>query len=153
MHNHHAKSVLLACAFIFFVASVSDGQEFSRLRTSVNQAASNSRIQFGEDQFEEYERQLNAILLTRIDAESEFVGEIVDRVRTGALPPRLVQTTFQWIRIRRPDTRYPFVYFEKVLRLQATRLALGEEIPAFDYTVYLREISNGSNTSRRQFER
>lgn len=125
----------------FAVESVEAQERFSRPRTSVNQAASNSRQQFGESQFEEYERQLNALLLTRIDAEKAFVAGVVEKVRTGAIPSRLVQTSFQWVRVKRPQTRYPFVFFEKVIRLQAAQLGLQDEIPAFDYDSYLNEIT------------
>ena len=134
-------AVMFCCFSTLSVQDAEAQERFSRPRTSVNQAAANSRQQFGEAQFEEYERQLNALLLTRIDAEKAFVAGVVDKVQTGAIPSRLVQTSFQWVRVKRPHTRYPFVFFEKVIRLQAAQLGLEEEIPAFDYDSYIDEIT------------
>ena len=87
-------------------------------------------------QFAEFERQLNAMLKTRRDEEREFVGSVVDQIRAGQLPSKLVTTSFEWVRNKRPTTKYPFVYFERVLRLQAGRLGLGSQIPSFNYAVY-----------------
>lgn len=90
---------------------------------------------------EEYEKRLNAILRTRLDAEKEFVKKVVQLVREEKLPRKLVDTSFKWVRNRRPDTNYPFVYFERVLRLQAKRLKY--DIPPFDYDVYRAGRSRG----------
>lgn len=90
-------------------------------------------------QLVEYERQLNALLLTRRTEEKEFVGKVVDQIRVGAIPSKLVTTSFEWVRNKRPGTKYPFVYFEKVLRLQATRIGLGSEIPPFDFSIFSQE--------------
>lgn len=86
--------------------------------------------------FIEYERQLNAMLKTRRDEEKRFVAEVINQIRLEKIPSKLVTTSFEWVRNKRPDTEYPFVYFERVLRLQAKRLQLGSEIPAFDYRIY-----------------
>jgi hypothetical protein len=91
---------------------------------------------FNPAQCIEYERQLNAILLTRRDEEKVFVGRVVAQIKAGKLPSKLVQTSFQWVRKKRPNTDYPFIYFEKVLRLQAAKLELEEEVPEFDYSIY-----------------
>ncbi len=105
---------------------------------------------FNPAQFIEYERQLNALLKTRRDEEKLFVGQVVAQIRLGKIPSKLVQTSYQWVRNKRPDTNYPFIYFEKVLRLQAAKLKLEKEVPVFDYSVYLsagqraREASNSS---------
>ena len=87
-------------------------------------------------QFAEFERQLNAILKTRRVEEKEFVGSVVEQIRVGALPSKLVTTSFEWVRNKRPTTKYPFVYFERVLRLQAGRLGLGSQVPPFNFAVY-----------------
>ena len=92
--------------------------------------------QFNPAQFDEYERQLNALLLTRRDEEKEFIGKVVLQVREGKIPSKLVQTSYQWIRNERPNTNYPFIYFEKVLRLQAGKLKLEDDIPPFDFSIY-----------------
>lgn len=86
--------------------------------------------------FLEYERQLNAMLKTRRDEEKIFVAEVINQIRLEKIPSKLVTTSFEWVRNKRPDTEYPFVYFERVLRLQAKRLHLGKEIPEFDYRIY-----------------
>ena len=87
-------------------------------------------------QFAQYEEQLNAILLTRFDHEKEFVEEMVDQVQAGNLPPRMVSTSFQWVRTRRPGTRYPFVYFQQVMTMQANRLGIDQFVPEFDFGRY-----------------
>ena len=88
--------------------------------------------------FKDYEERLNAILKTRLDAEREFVQKVVAKVKAGTLPERLVETSFKWVLNKRPDTNYPFVYFERVLRLQAKKLELEAHVPRFDYDVYRR---------------
>ena len=107
---------------------------------------------FGPAQFKEYERQLNAILKTRRDEEKEFVGKIVELVRLGQIPSRLVSTSYQWTRQKRPDTNYPFVYFERVLRIQAKALGLEKEIPPFDFSIYKSagQKTDGQNGSAGQ---
>ena len=87
-------------------------------------------------QFFEFERQLNAMLKTRRDEEQEFIGLVVNQIRLGRIPSRLVSTSFEWVRNKRPTTKYPFIYFERVLRLQAERLGLESEIPPFDFSIY-----------------
>ena len=91
---------------------------------------------FESEQFVEYERQLNAMLKTRHDEEKKFVNKIVGKVRLGKIPSRLVSTTYSWVRNKRPDTNYPFVYFERVIRIQAKAIGLEDEIPPFDYSIY-----------------
>ncbi len=91
---------------------------------------------FDASQFEEYERQLNAMLKTRYDQEKKFVSQIVAQVRLGKIPSRLVSTSYSWVRNKRPDTNYPFVYFERVIRIQAKAINLEKEIPKFDYSMY-----------------
>jgi len=107
---------------------------------------------FNPAQFEEYERKLNAILKTRRDEEKAFVAAVVEKVKTGKLPSQLVQTSFQWARNERPDTNYPFIYFERVLRLQAGKIDLAAEVPPFDYSIYgsAGQRINGQNLNAGQ---
>lgn len=100
----------------------------------------NASAQEVELRFEDYEQRLNAILKTRRDEEKEFVERVVNKVKDGAIPERLVETSFKWVQNKRPDTNYPFVYFERVLRIQAKRLELEREIPPFDYDIYKRRV-------------
>ena len=98
-------------------------------------------------QFFEFERQLNAMLKTRRDEEKEFIGLVVNQIRLGRIPSRLVSTSFEWVRNKRPTTKYPFVYFERVLRLQAERVGLDNEIPPFDFSIYSETNVTQSNAS------
>lgn len=83
-----------------------------------------------------YEQQLNAILRARLPEERAFVASVVRMVGEGELPRGVVNTSFAWIRKRRPYTNYPFFYFERVLRLQTSRLEIA--IPPFDFSIYQR---------------
>jgi hypothetical protein len=91
---------------------------------------------FTNAQFVEYERKLNALLKTRANEEKKFVNQIVLQVKLGKIPSRLVSTSYQWGRTKRPNTNYPFIYFEKVIRIQAKAMKLEKEIPPFDYSIY-----------------
>lgn len=93
-----------------------------------------------ELRFEDYEERLNAILKSRRDEERDFVKKVVDKIKAGAIPERLVETSYKWVLNERPDTKYPFVYFERVLRIQAKRLELEREVPPFDYDIYKRRV-------------
>lgn len=95
---------------------------------------------FNPAQYVQYERQLNAILKTRRDEEKKFVHEVVVKVREGKIPAKLVNTSFDWVRKKRPTTNYPFIYFERVLRLQADRLKIGDEVPDFDFSIYQKPV-------------
>ena len=88
------------------------------------------------------------MLKTRRDEEKEFIGLVVNQIRLGRIPSRLVSTSFEWVRNKRPTTKYPFVYFERVLRLQAGRVGLENEIPPFDFSIYSETNVTQSNASR-----
>ena len=103
---------------------------------------------FTAEQFVEYERTLNSVLRTRRDEEKKFIAEVVRQVRIGRIPSKLVSTSYGWIRNKRPTTNYPFIYFERVIRLQAERANLASEIPAFDFSIY---SSPGQAAGRRSF--
>lgn len=100
---------------------------------------------FTAEQFVEYERQLNALLKTRRDEEQLFIAGVVRQVREGNIPSKLVSTSYSWVRTKRPNTNYPFIYFERVLRLQAQAAGLEDEIPVFDLSIY---SSAGQNPFR-----
>lgn len=88
------------------------------------------------EQVQEYERQLNAILKTRRDEEKAFVAAIVEKVRTRKIPSQLVSTSFRWVQENRPSSKYPFIYFVRVLRLQAEKIGLADEIPVFEFKTF-----------------
>ena len=97
---------------------------------------------FTDQRFAKYEQQLNAILKTRRPEEREFIEKITANVRAGTLPSRLIQTSFRWVQKKRPKSNFPFIYFEKVLRLQAAKAEIPETIPPFDFGIYL-EFDSG----------
>ena len=92
--------------------------------------------------FVQYESQLNAILKTRLNEEREFVEGVVDQVREGNLSTRLINTSFKWVRNKRPNVKNYFVYFERVLRILANSQGVGEFIPNFDPNVYSQTVTN-----------
>ena len=118
--------VLFACSIIVCLLASSHPSQADEL----------SATNFTPDQFIEYEKQLNALLRTRRDEEQVFIRSVVRQVRLGRIPSRLVSTSYGWVRNNRPTTNYPFIYFERVLRLQATAINLGNEIPSFDTSIY-----------------
>ncbi len=85
---------------------------------------------------EQYELKLNAILKTRTDQEKVFIAQLVANMKTGAVPIKLVSTSFKWVQQNRPKSNYPFIYFEKVLRLQADKIGVADAIPPFDFEVF-----------------
>jgi hypothetical protein len=91
---------------------------------------------FTREQTIEYERQLNALLKTTREEEKQFVAAVILQIRAGKLPSKLVSTSYHWIQKKRPGTNYPFIYFERVLRLQAKAIRLEKEVPPFDFAVY-----------------
>jgi len=131
------------------ILSVLFGVAIALISTSIASADDYLPETFTEAQFVEYERQLNAILKTRRAEEQEFVSKVVVLVRLGKIPSRLVSTSYQWSMKNRPDTNYPFIYFEKVLRVQAKALKLDKEIPVFDYKIYKSagQQSTGQNSA------
>ena len=86
--------------------------------------------------FVQYETQLNAILRTRLDQEREFVKALVEQVKAENISTRLVNTSFKWVRNKRPNVKNSFIYFERVLRILARSQGVGEFIPEFDPNVY-----------------
>lgn len=118
---------------LFLVSQVAVGQiAGQKIRTGRNFQPE----KFTDAQVVEYKKKLNAILKTRLDEEKEFVDQVVDRIQTSQIPAKLVVSSWRWARNHRPDTKYPFVYFEHVLRLQATRIGLGDKVPPYDYGIY-----------------
>ena len=82
----------------------------------------------------EYEKQLNAILKTRLTEEKEYVRKVVKLVMQEEIPRKVVDTSFKWVLNKRPLTNNRFIYFQRVLALQGKKLNL--PIPPFDYSVY-----------------
>jgi hypothetical protein len=59
-------------------------------------------------------------LRVKAPRDVQFVDTVVERVREGRLPEKLVDSTYLWA-IRR-GKKYPFPAFEHVIRLQADKL-------------------------------
>lgn len=66
-------------------------------------------------------QQLEFGLKARRPTEFRFIANVVQMVDQGKLSMKLVKSTFQWARHRRP---YQFPYFERGLRLRAARLGI-----------------------------
>ncbi len=106
----------IGCLFMLLSGGNCCGQEFSDLS------------------FVELEKQLNAILKTRRDEEKAYVARIVLLVKEEAIPRQLVNASFKYVINKRPGTKYPFVYFVRVLQFLGARDEI--EIPAFDFRIY-----------------
>jgi len=94
-----------------------------------------SADQFSAERLIEYERQLNSILRTRRVEERAFISQLVAQIEAGAVSTELVQTSFRWVKKKRPLTPFPFLYFERVVRIIATQQGIGDQIPPFDSSV------------------
>lgn len=113
---------LLVCATFACCGETANAQEASFLDEELAPAL-----------VEQYEQKLNAILKTRSDQERVFVAQLVANVQAGTVPIKLVSTSFRWVQQNRPLSNYPFIYFEKVLRLQADKIGVVDAIPPFDF--------------------
>ena len=131
------KIVRIICVIVAlgFFSGLISGQSHAQAQTFEPE-------NFTDKRFLQYEQQLNAILKTRRDEERQFINDIVTRVREGSLPSKLIQTSFRWVQKKRPGTNFPFIYFERVLRLQADRAGIPGTIPPFDFAIY-RQFDNG----------
>jgi hypothetical protein len=96
-----------------------------------------------ELRFQDYEAKIQALLKTRLPEEKAFVSAVMTKVRAGEIPEKMVETSFKWVLNKHPDTNYPFVYFERVLRIQGEKAEI--EIPPFDYEVYRQRLGRRSS--------
>jgi hypothetical protein len=96
-----------------------------------------------ELRFQDYEAKIQALLKTRLPEEKAFVSAVMAKVRAGEIPEKMVETSFKWVLNKHPDTNYPFVYFERVLRIQGEKAEI--EIPVFDYEVYRQRLGRRSS--------
>jgi len=114
--NKFAISMLLMAFAICLMPTSSPAQEFEDLNL----------IQL--------EQQLNAILKTRLPEERLYIATVLKLVKDEKLPRKLINTSFKYVRNKRPFTKYPFVYFARVLHFQAKRDRIS--VPEFDFTIY-----------------
>ena len=134
----HRLSVV--CLFGFLAgtaqAQLNEAANGSPFQVQGNDAAiDQSGDQFSSARLQEYERQLNAVLKTRRTEERQFIKALVGKIGTGEVSTEVVQTSFKWVRKKRPETPFPFLYFERVLRIIATQQGTGEAIPPFNTSV------------------
>jgi hypothetical protein len=80
------------------------------------------------------ERQLNALLRTRLDVEKAYLASVVELVERGELPRRLINISLKYVLNKKSDSPYRFIYFVRVLGFLAAREKI--EIPKFDFEVY-----------------
>ena len=132
--------------FLFFTL-VTQSSAFGQSNSQSNRPRFDPTLIDGKF-FEEYERRLNAILKTRRDEEKEFVRLVVEQVKQDKIPTYLIDISFQWVRNKRPETDAPFIYFERVLRLNAEKLGIEDEIPPFDRNLYVNRPGQNQQTTR-----
>jgi hypothetical protein len=68
-----------------------------------------------------FKQQLEQGLYARRPEEFAFIARVVRMVELNQLSRLLVDSTFQWARKKRP---YPYVYFERGLKVRAARLGI-----------------------------
>jgi hypothetical protein len=110
------------------------------LATTAAEATSEDEVEL---RFRDYEAKIQAILKTRLNEEKAFVTSVMEKVRAGEIPEKMVETSYKWVLNKHPDSNYPFVYFERVLRIQGDKA--GIEIPPFDYEVYRQRLGRRSS--------
>ena len=136
---------LLRCLSVVCVCGFFAGTAQAQLNESLNStpfqvqgndaSPAQSGDQFSPARLVEFERILNAVLKTRRVQERQFIKSLVEQIGTGGLSPELVQTSFKWVRRKRPDTPFPFLYFERVVRIIGTQQGVGDLIPPFDDSI------------------
>ena len=87
-----------------------------------------------EKDLDRYEDTVNVILRTHLDEEKEYISLIFDKIKKGELPLKIVDRSLSWVKLNRDRAKYPFVYFERVLRIQAKKIRVS--VPPFDFSVY-----------------
>lgn len=90
--------------------------------------------EFNDLPLKELERQLNAILQTRLPEEKKYIAGIVELVGKDKIPRSLVNASFKYVRNRRPYAKNRFVYFVRVLQFLGKREKIA--IPEFDFKIY-----------------
>jgi hypothetical protein len=87
-----------------------------------------------QDELARYEATVIATLRVVRKEEVKFINDVFDLIRKGKLPQFVLDRSFLWVRKNRLYSPYPFIYFERVLRIYASRVKA--ELPAFDYEIY-----------------
>jgi len=90
--------------------------------------------EFNEQSLPEFERQLNAILKTRLPEEKKYIATVIELIEKEKLPRRLVNASFKYVRNQRPYAKNRFVYFVRVLQILGKREKT--PVPEFDFKIY-----------------
>jgi hypothetical protein len=133
-------SALLALLVVTALLSESGNLRAQELSTTAAEATSQDEVEL---RFRDYEAKIQSILKTRLNEEKAFVTSVMEKVRAGEIPEKMVETSYKWVLNKHPDTNYPFVYFERVLRIQGDKA--GIEIPPFDYEAYRQRLGRRSS--------
>ncbi len=142
---HNARGVKCSCWIVaIFSLAISCNTAMAQV---VNDPELNDFKQSTKDFFDLYENQLQSVLKTRLQEEEDFVAAVIDMVRADKIPKPVVDRAWLWVRNNRVASRYPFVYFERVLRLEAEKLKI--EIPDFDRSIYSTARRNTVTRQRR----
>lgn len=129
--------LIIAALLLTIQAGKAEAQE---LTTTSAEATGDNEVEL---RFRDYEAKIQALLKTRLNEEKAFVTLVMEKVRAGEIPEKMVETSYKWVLNKHPDTNYPFIYFERVLRIQGDKV--GIEIPPFDYDVYRHRLGRRSS--------
>ncbi|MFN9538132.1 MAG: hypothetical protein ACK6A8_02645 [Planctomycetota bacterium] len=134
-----ARAAVVAL-LVSLAASTAMAQTQTQTQTQAQEAKSDDPVEL---RFEDYEAKIQALLKTRLPEEKAFVSAVMAKVRAGEIPEKMVETSFKWVLNKHPETNNPFLYFERVLRIQGNKAEI--EIPPFDYDVYRQRLGRRSS--------
>ena len=109
------RLIYLQLAVLFIAISFCSTSNQVAAQSINNRTISNPNVAQLEDR-------LRLGLRIRKDDEQAYIDRVVKLVREGKLPQKLVDTTFLWVRKKRPDTNFPLIYFRRVLKIRADAL-------------------------------
>lgn len=87
----------------------------------VSNANSVGNIPGGPNRTVSLKEQLEVGLKARRPGEFQYIAKIIQLVKTGQIPDKLVRSTFNWARKKHP---YQFPYFERALQYRGRRLGI-----------------------------
>lgn len=131
------RTLLLSLLTVFLLMLLSNGLSLTAVAQETD---SEDQVEL---RFRDYEAKIQALLKTRLPEEKEFVTLVMNKVRAGEIPEKMVETSYKWVLNKHPNTNRPFVYFERVLRIQGEKAEI--EIPPFDYEVYRQRLGRSSS--------
>ncbi|MFN9341565.1 MAG: hypothetical protein ACK6DB_03110 [Planctomycetota bacterium] len=134
------RSARAAVVALLVSLAVSTAMAQTQTQTQAQEAKSDDPVEL---RFEDYEAKIQALLKTRLPEEKAFVSAVMAKVRAGEIPEKMVETSFKWVLNKHPETNNPFLYFERVLRIQGNKAEI--EIPPFDYDVYRQRLGRRSS--------